>query len=110
LNALVSRIVCAVGLREAVDLALLLPADLLPFVVFLAVLPATEGRVLPCPAFRAVVALLLAEDFFECVAEGVAVWASNSPDEPVVIKGKVTVNRQANPTAFRILPQMLIIT
>jgi hypothetical protein len=110
LNALVSRIVCAVGFREAVDLAFLLPTDLLPFVGFLALFPAAEGRVLLWPPFPAPVALLLVEGFFACVADAVAVWASNSPAAPVVTKGKVTVNRQANPTAFRILSQMLIIT
>jgi hypothetical protein len=63
LNALVNRIVCAVGLRETLDTAfLLLAAALLPFVVLL-----EPAVFVPLPAVLPVwAALLLVADLFVC--------------------------------------------
>src|SRR5258708_27975084 len=79
LNALVSRIVCAVGLREAVAAACFLPAaPFFPFVVLLE--PA--GFASPEPAvplslvFPVEAVLLLVPGFFACSVAAVQLCAS----------------------------------
>jgi hypothetical protein len=65
LNALVSRIVCAVGLREAVDLACVLLVALVPFELLLD--PAALPPLLL--VFPVEVVLFLGDAFFVCSVE-----------------------------------------
>jgi hypothetical protein len=99
LNALVSRIVCAVGFREAIGFACVLPeAVLLPFVVLLepAVFALPEPAV-PVPFFPLEAVLLL-------LAVGLCV----PPATPLQANGAIIPARQATATAPRNLLQMLV--
>jgi hypothetical protein len=111
LNALVSRIVCAVGLREATVAACFLPAAaLLPFVVLLE--PA--GFVLLEPAgfvpltldFPVEAVLLLLAGFAVCSAAAVELCVR--PATPPWAHSTVIPTREATATAPRSLPQMLV--
>jgi hypothetical protein len=107
LNALVSRIVCAVGFREAIGFACVLPeAVLLPFVVLLepAVFALPEPAV-PVPFFPLEAVLLLLAGFAVC---SVAVGLCVPPATPLQANGAIIPARQATATAPRNLLQMLV--
>jgi hypothetical protein len=103
LNALVSRIVCAVGFRDAVDAAfLLLVAGLLLFLL----LPALVGLVSLRVVFPADAVLLLAAGFFVCSVAVADVCA-----HPMVLppaKDAANATKAPNATPVRTLSQMLI--
>jgi hypothetical protein len=103
LNALVSRIVCAVGLREALGVIfLLLVAALLPFVV----LP-EPGVFVPLLAVLPVgAALLLVADFFVCSVAVVEVCVR--PPTPPPANGTASATKAPTAAPTRTLPQILI--
>jgi hypothetical protein len=103
LNALVNRIVCAVGLREAVDAPwVLLVAAVLPFVLLLE--PAIFGLLLPDFPVEAV--LLLAVGFFVCSAAGVELCIR--PVTPAPADGTVNATKMAIATPPRNLSQISV--
>jgi hypothetical protein len=102
LNALVRRIVCAVGFREAVDPACVLLAALLLFVVLLEppvfaplLLAPEEGVLLLLAGFFACSVAVVVE---LCVCLATPPWAHNT----------VIPTREATATAPRNLPQVLV--
>src|ERR1700733_10297557 len=100
LNALVSRIVCAVGFREAVDAAfLLLVAAVLPFLLLPALVVLVSLRVV----FPAGAVLLLAAGFFVC-SVAVAAVCVHPP-----AKGAANATKAPNATPVRTLSQMFIV-
>jgi hypothetical protein len=101
LNALVSRIVCAVGLREAVDLACVLFVAPVPFELLL-----DPAALLPLLlVFPVAVVLFLGDAFFGCSVEGFGcsvtadVWIR--PATALPPNAAVIATIQAVPTAPR---------
>jgi hypothetical protein len=109
LKALVSRIVWAVGLREAVDLACVLLAPVLfPFVV----LPDPAvfvplALVFPVVVFPVVAALLLLAGFVVCSVAAIelCVWRATTP---LRAHGTIIPTSETAAIAPRSLPQMLV--
>jgi hypothetical protein len=109
LNALVNRIVCAVGFREATGFArVLLAAALLPFVALLdpAVFALPEPAAPLLSVFPAEAVLFLLADFFVCSVAAVELCAR--PATPLRANGTIIPIRRATATAPRSLPQMLV--
>ena len=104
LNALVSRIVCAVGRREAG--CVLLAAALLPFAVLLeaAGLELLAGDLLP--GGFAVALLVLVGFFAWSVVSGAGVCVR--PATPPEANGLIAARIEATATAPRSLPRMLV--
>ena len=110
MNALVSRIVCAVGFREAIGFACPLLAALLPFVVLLEpggfVLLEPAGFV-PLPsAFPAEAVLLLLAGYVACSVAAVGLCVR--PATPLWAHITNIPAREATATAPRSLPQVLV--